>query len=625
LFLPLALIAILPLVFVACFAATDAARENELHITILHTNDIHAHDEPLVEHGHEIGGLARLGHMIRTFKKREPEALVIDAGDMFQGTPLYTTYHGEVEVALLNMIGYNISTIGNHEFDDGPKNLAKQLANAKFKIINCNMDCSKEPELAALISPYIIKEIDGQKVAFIGAVTPDLNQIALNTGGVRVTATGDSWMKPIEEQIAAVKGQGINKIILVTHVGVELDKQLATLPDVDVIVGGHSHTRLDKPIQVTHPDGSTAIIVQTGCFTRALGKLELTFDNKGFLVLPKTDYRLINITDKIFEDKDITAYLTEKVKPLLPLRTTILGTAQGSFENTFRTMPWDSALGDVICDSLAEAGESYGVQISFENRGGIRGRIESGPISLETVDELLPFDNKPVFATIPGDCLLNLLEHSVAGGLGGPFLDEHGLKVAYDPHKEKGHRILFALVEKSPGQWQPVKSDEQYKIAINDYSFNGGEGYDLKCATNVVREPERLSEVFKKYLEHHHVIIPAQHERLVPVTGKLLSVSGSGSSSTLHVAGASPEAKLIFLSGDQQGVTTSTVGIPVPLSHPHIVGTGRCDSSGTCDWPLSSAKFNSNRSANEMISVIESPAKGTTKPTAISYPVRINW
>lgn len=189
--------------------AQEKADAGSFHLTILHTNDLHSHDESYSEKGREIGGLPRIGHMIRYFKKQEPNAVVVDAGDIFQGTPLYTKYHGEVEVHLLNMIGYDIFTIGNHEFDDGPDNLAKQLAKAKFKVINCNMDCSKEPELAAVISPYVVKDIDGQKVAFIGAVTPDLNSVALKTGGVKIKATGDDWMKPIEEQIQAVKSQGM--------------------------------------------------------------------------------------------------------------------------------------------------------------------------------------------------------------------------------------------------------------------------------------------------------------------------------------------------------------------------------------------------------------------------------
>ena len=384
------------------------------------------------------GGITHVGRILRTSKKNEPKAILsLDAGDIFQGTPLYTKYHGEVEVHLLNMIGYDIFTIGNHEFDDGPQNLAARLKNAKFQVINCNMDAGSVPELAALIKPYVIKEVDGQKVAFIGAITPDLNTVALRTGGVKLKTSHDEWKRPIENTIKEVTAQGINKIVLVTHIGIELDRELATLPDVDVIVSGHSHTRLNEPVVVQHPDGSSATIVQTGSFARAVGKLELTFDDQGRVILPKTEYKLIPVLPSVPEDPDLKAYVTEMVKPLLPLRNTIAGVAKAPFDNGFRNMPFDSALGDVICDALAESGKNYGAQISFENRGGIRGRIEAGPISLEEVEEILPFDNREVLATIDGACLLKALEHSLSGDWEDHSSDEHGLKVAYDPEKRK--------------------------------------------------------------------------------------------------------------------------------------------------------------------------------------------
>ena len=557
------------------------------------------------------GGITRIGHMIRVIKKREPEALVVDAGDIFQGTPLYTKYHGEVEVALLNMIGYDLFTIGNHEFDDGPQNLAQQLKKARFKIVNCNMDASKVPELAELISPYVIKEVEGQKVAFIGAITPDLNQVALHTDGVKLKASGSAWMKPIEETVKTVTAQGINKIVLVTHVGIELDKQLGTLNDVDVIVSGHSHTRLDQPVVIPHPDGSSTTIVQTGSFARALGKLELTFDDQGRVIVPKTEYRLINMTDKIPEDKDLRAYVDEKLKPLLPLRQTIAGVARGAFDNGFRNMPFDSSLGDVICDALVESGKEYGARIAFENRGGIRGRIEPGPISLEEIEELLPFDNKAVLATVDGDCLRKALERSLSGGLGGPFLDEHGLKIAYDPEKEKGARVVFALAQTESGQWQPLDPAKKYKIAINDYSFGGGESYDFKSATNIVRQSDRLSEIFKSYLKSHKEITPGPPDRLIPVVQSLLTVGGDGKEKVLHVRHAPPLARLIFVSGAGRGISLSSDGTPVPLTEPQVIGKARCDKTGACDW-----SWTANDRSTGYVAVVARPASKRKGPGA---------
>jgi len=618
------------LIYAACLAAPEkGAADNDFHLTILHTNDLHSHDEAFTESGHSFGGIPRIGHMIRYFKRHNPEAVVVDAGDIFEGTPLYTMYHGEVEVHLLNMIGYDIYTIGNHEFDDGPDNLAKQLKQATFSILNCNMDCSKEPELAALIIPYKIKEIHGQKVAFIGAILPDLNKIALRTGGVTIKATGDNWMKPIAEQINAVKALGVNKIVLVTHVGIDLDKALGeALPDVDVIIGGHTHTRLDEAIVVPHADGSSTTIVQTGCFSRALGKLELTFDDQGRVITPKTEYHLINMTEKISEDPDLKAYVDEKVKPLLPLRHTIAGEAEGMFDNGNRVLPWDSGLGDLICDAMVEAGKEYGAQISFENRGGIRGKIEPGPISLEKVQEVLPFDNHVTFATVSGACILSNLEHALSGSLGGPFLDEHGMKVAWDPHKEVGNRIVFALIPDTSGGWSPIKPHGQYKISMNDYSFSGGEGFDFKSATNVVHQPDRLSVALTAYLKNHDQVSPAVPERIVPITAGLLKADGDSKNRTLHVRGALPNSKLTFVCGNLQGISAIDGKIPVPLSDAKVIAHVKSDENGSCDWPipLDAPEFNKNAGVPVYVAVIAHTGVGTAnvKNTLISYPVPLN-
>jgi 2',3'-cyclic-nucleotide 2'-phosphodiesterase (5'-nucleotidase family) len=624
---PSILIVALLLLFATRLTAQEKADSGNFHLTILHTNDLHSHDESFTERGHEMGGLARIGHLIRTFKKEQPDAVVVDAGDIFQGTPLYTKYHGEVEVHLLNMCGYDIFTIGNHEFDDGPVNLAHQLEKAKFKVINCNMDCSKVPELAALISPYVAKEINGQKVAFIGAVTPDLNSVALRTGGVTIKATGDDWMKPIEEQIAAVKAQGINKIVLVTHIGVELDRELGKNPDIDVIIGGHSHTRLDQAIVVPHADGSSCTIVQTGCFSRALGKLELTFNDKGEVITSDTNYKLNNTNENVPQDPDIKAYVDEMVKPLLPLRHMILGTAEGDFDNFFRSMPNDSPLGDLITDALAEEGKAYGVQLALENRGGIRGRIDAGPISMEKVEEILPFDNKVVLSTVTGDCLLQNLEHSVNGGLGGHFFDEHGMKIAYDPNQPKEHRIVYALTQDASGNWQPIQKDSTYKIATNDYSFDGGEGYNFKSATKVVRKPEKMMVALVDYLKNHPKVSPHAPDRIVAVDSSLLSADHKGSEAILHVRNAVPNSKVIFVAGTARGVGAIEDKLAVPINDPHVVQKDRCDADGHFDLTLPiNTLFADQKDAKEIYaSVIVIPPKSTPgKHITVSYPVSLN-
>ncbi len=487
------------------------------NLIILHTNDIHAHDIPYIDRGKLIGGVAKIGELIESIKKEHDNVLVVDAGDFFQGTPMFQRYGGDVEIELLNKIGYDIVELGNHEFDRGAIYLAKHLQQAKFPVLACNLDCSQLPALQHIVKPSLVKEVHGEKIAFIGVITPDLAQKALNLNGVKIIAPDGNWLAPVDEQIAYYQSLGINKIIVVSHCGVELDKELAEkCPAVDIIIGGHSHTRLSKPIWVEHPDGTSTAIVQTGCYGRALGEMEIAFNQQGNVLPPETKYHLINIiNDNVQADPQLDAYLTEKEKPLLALQKEIVGYSGGTFDNCFNIMSLDSAIGDLICDALAESGKDYGVQISFQNRGGIRCKIEKGPISEEKVQETLPFDNKVVYATISGDILLSILKHSLAGPLHGSFLDVHGLKIGYDKERQPDKRLVYAFTWDESGQWLPVKRQALYKIAVNDYTFKGGEGYDFSGAANVQYSDKDLVSVLHDYLLKHKYIKPHYGNRII--------------------------------------------------------------------------------------------------------------
>ncbi|MBI4533531.1 MAG: 5'-nucleotidase C-terminal domain-containing protein [Candidatus Melainabacteria bacterium] len=544
-----------------------------LLLTILHTNDLHAHDEPFEEYGRQVGGMARIGYLIRAIRKDRSNVLVIDAGDIFQGTTFYKVYHGEVEVALLNQAGYDIYTVGNHEFDNGPENLAKQLKSARFDIISANLDGSSVPALQDCIKPSVVKVVDGQRVGFVGVITPDLQKDSLNLNGVHIKGVGRTlaWIDPIAAEVNLLKAHGINKIILVTHVGLELDRQLAAmLPDVDAIIGGHSHTRLNKPIIVNHSDGSSTVIVQTGCYGRALGKLELAFDVHGKVILSQTRSKLININQAIPEAPDIKAYLMERAQPLRKLQERVVGVALDDFDNRFSRYPWDCPMGNLICDALADSGSAYGAAISFHNRGGIRARIERGLINLEKVEEVLPFDNHLVFATVPGGTILKALEHSVSGTLGGHFLDVHGLKIAYNPNKPPGSRIAFALVQAPDGQWNRLDEQSTYKVALNDYNFSGGEGYDFSTSTDMQATKQRLALVLAQYLAKHQKVKPRGPSRIVPITDGLLEVVSENGQPYLQLKCLIPEQSVILVVGDGLGVEPIADSIPVPLNHPVI-------------------------------------------------------
>ncbi len=513
--------------------ATCATKEQlpntDLALTILHTNDLHAHDESFSEAGKTIGGLPRIGALIKQQKATNPNCLVIDAGDIFQGTPFYEFYNGAVEIHMLVMADYDIYTIGNHEFDNGPWNLAKQLARARFDVISANLDADAVPDLKSKFKPSTVKTIDGKKIGFVGGITPDLEQTELTLGGVKIKKGGPDhkdWIQPIKEEVERLANDGITRIILVTHIGVEGDKKLAEhIPQVDAIIGGHSHTRLAEPVIVTRPDGTTCTIVQTGCYGRNLGKLQLAFDEHGNVISPKTNYQLIPVTDKVKEEPEMKAYLQKQGGPVRELQQKVVGYAEGNFPHTWSRYLGDSPLGDLICDAIYEEGTKFGATISMHNRGGIRTGIEKGPITRAKVSEVLPFENHLVVATISGETLLNALEHSFSGHLGDRFLDVHGLKITYDPSKPAGSKVVSVEAQDDKGVYQKLDPNGKYRIAINDYSFGGGEGFDFSKAEDVHKSKDKQAIVFAAYLEKFKKVTPQAGGRITAITTPALSNS----------------------------------------------------------------------------------------------------
>ncbi|MBX9570365.1 MAG: bifunctional metallophosphatase/5'-nucleotidase [Candidatus Obscuribacterales bacterium] len=609
------------------FIATDAAKaaqasQENFTITILHSNDLHSHEDSFLEKGRNVGGMSRIAHLIKTTKKNTKNVLAVDAGDIFQGTPYFETYKGQVEVESLNKAGYDIYTIGNHEFDEGSKNLGEKLKLAKFDVISANLDASAVPDLAAIVKPSVIKTIDGQKVAFIGMITPVLNEMAPRLDGVKVTGTGRNWLEPLKAEVAKMKSQGVNKIFVVSHCGVDQEKEMAeNIPDIDVVVGGHSHTRLDKPIIVKHDDGSSAFVVQTGCYGRTLGRLDLEFDKDGKLVMPQSKYRLINITDKVFQDADLQSYLNEMGKPFAALATTFIASANGNFDNKFKNHPWDSPIGDLICDALADSGAEYGATIALQNRGGIRGPLEQGPVSIQRVREILPFANRLMVATLKGDALLQVLEKSVSGMLGARFLDVKGLKFAYDPTLETGKRIVFAFAQNKEGQWERIEANGLYRVGVNDFTFGGGEGYEFKDPKDVVDTKLRLSTVMESYLKKKKEVTPEPPSRMMPVSTNIAKLD-SGKSKAILIDYPAPGAELNIVKGSGQGVSfMKKIGI-VPLMNPSIYQQAKMDDAG--QYKIDLAQVAAKSKGETWVSVILKAKDNNGNTTRIaSAPIKV--
>ncbi|NMH26334.1 bifunctional metallophosphatase/5'-nucleotidase [Flavobacterium solisilvae] len=261
---------------------------NTKHLTILHTNDVHSYIDPFPENhpkNPNMGGVARRAALIEQIRKENSNVLLLDAGDIFQGTPYFNYFGGEIEFKLMSMMKYDLATIGNHDFDNGIDGLYNQLPNASFSFVNANYDL-KNTILDGHIKPYKIFHKNGIKVGIFGL-------------GVELEGLVDKrnykeavYNNPVEitqDMTRILKHeQKCDLVICLSHLGYQYknepdkisDTKLATLTkDIDLIIGGHTHTFLDKPTILKNTDGKDVIVNQVGCYGLNLGRIDFYFDN----------------------------------------------------------------------------------------------------------------------------------------------------------------------------------------------------------------------------------------------------------------------------------------------------------------------------------------------------------
>jgi len=284
--------------FIAGLGAAAAASKLSLRgetspgiarLTLLHTNDTHSRIEPFGPGNGAIsgkGGMARRATLVKQLRKQLGNVLLLDAGDVFQGTPYFNQYKGFLDYKLMSMVGYDAGTLGNHDFDNGVEGLVAAMSEAKFPFVNCNFDMKGAPGLAKRVQPWIVKQLPGVKVGITGVCVDFKGLVApKNHEGV-------VWLDPLESLKPVVKHlrekEKVDMVVLLSHLGYDLkgagwdDLTLARqLSGVDVIIGGHSHTFLEEPVRIKNEGGET-LIFQVGFGGVNLGRLDFTL-NQGAL------------------------------------------------------------------------------------------------------------------------------------------------------------------------------------------------------------------------------------------------------------------------------------------------------------------------------------------------------
>ena len=265
------------------FVTTEKSKK----ITILHTNDVHSHIDPFGPNDRNAnkGGVARRASLIESIRKENPNTLLLDAGDMFQGTPYFNYYGGELEFKLMSMLKYDVATIGNHDFDNGIDGLYAQLPHAKFDLVSANYDFSNTV-MNTHVKPYKVFERNGIKIGVFGL-------------GIKLSGLVDKslyketkYLEPIEiaQDMSRIlkTEEKCDLIICLSHMGYHYKRYLdapsdlnlaAASKNIDLIIGGHTHTFLKKPTVVKNSEGKNMLVNQVGCYGINLGKIDFYFDS----------------------------------------------------------------------------------------------------------------------------------------------------------------------------------------------------------------------------------------------------------------------------------------------------------------------------------------------------------
>lgn len=498
-------------------------------LTIMHTNDTHAH----------LDDIAWRATVVKTIRSEAHNNLLLDAGDVFSGTLYFTKYQGQADIDLMNMLGYNAMGLGNHEFDKGPTALAEFINKAAFPIINSNFDFSTEPALSSLfknsvgegsvgeslkasIYPAAIVDVNGEKVGLIGVTTEDTGEISSPGDRIKINDAFVSAASAVD----MLEDKGIDKIIAISHLGWDKDKELAEqVEGIDIIVGGHSHTKpSDYPAVITDAQYNTpTLVVQANEYGKYLGRLDVDFDDVG--LVKEYEGRLIDVAAKdadgnyvYEEDQEFAEKLATYKAPLEELKNTVVGKTQVALDgarDNVRTK--ETNLGNLIADAMLEkASKLGGASMAITNGGGIRASIDEGDITLGEVLTVMPFGNTLVVLELTGEQIIAALENGVSQveQKAGRFPQVAGLKFTWDPEKAVEQRIVDVKVKTSEG-YSSINRSSRYLVATNNFMAGGGDGYtSFKEASKVIDIGFVDYEVFKEYLQQNSPVNPVIEGRI---------------------------------------------------------------------------------------------------------------
>jgi 2',3'-cyclic-nucleotide 2'-phosphodiesterase (5'-nucleotidase family) len=484
------------LLLVSTAAASPASppRPRADSLVILHSNDLHSHLVPF--HRTEaalVGGAAARAALIGRERARTPDLLLLDAGDIVQGTPAYNLFRGIPDTQVMSAMRYDAVALGNHDLDDGPASWVALRPYARYPVLSANVFAAADSSWAAgladdppeevrhgarwiggarvhsrarlrfLSQPYVILPWRGKRIAILGLTTGSLVnivRISANRGvAVSDPVAAARWYVPrLREQA--------DYVIALSHLGADADLELARrVPGIDLIVGGHSHTRLDQPLFAgtgTIPGLAGVPIVQTGAWGDHVGRSVLYLAAgrpAGFR------YDLMRVRPDEGEDPAIAALL----RPVADSVAAAMGATIYESEERVpapRRNDVETPIGNFAAEVIREAADA---DVGIMNTGGIRAPIPRGPVTVADIYSTFPFDNTIVVVPMRGEDLRRLLDF-VARRMGkSDFAQVSGVRFGITGDYASDIRV----------NGRPLESSRTYRVATIDFLYEGGAGYSL--------------------------------------------------------------------------------------------------------------------------------------------------
>ncbi|KAI9163054.1 5'-nucleotidase [Paramyrothecium foliicola] len=495
--------------------------DGNFNLSMIFTNDIHSHISEFASSGADctnpsrgcFGGYSRIKHAVDELRSQVDTSLLLDAGDQFQGTLFYSFYKGEKISVVMNELGFDAMTLGNHEFDGGDDELGEFLLNLTFPVVSANIK-STHPALNQTIIPYkIFEEYD---VAVVGCTTETTANIANPGDGTEFTDVVAAVQGAIDEIKATTD---VKRIIALTHIGYDEDQRLAKeTTGLALIIGGHSHTPLGNmgssplgpyPTIVKDADDNDVFIVTAYRWGEYLGYIDVVFDEEGRAL--SYSGGPVHLTNTTAQDEELEAKIKEWRGPFEEFAAEVIGQSEVELvQSTCQTE--ECTLGNVMTDAMLDYRSD--ADFALINAGGIRAAIDIGDVTRGEILTSFPFGNAITELTLSGEDVLKVFEGLVSrvnqfnnNPITSGFQVSGSIKVQWNPTLPAGGRLVRVLIN-----GEPVDKAAQYTVVTLDFLAGGGDNIFVKTTGFIPLDLQ--DEVLTRYVKNFSPLRPTIEGRL---------------------------------------------------------------------------------------------------------------